>query len=131
MKTLIVEDEFTGRAILQGILGGFGDCHVAVSAEEAVHAFKNSFQASVPYDLICMDIHLPGMNGIEAVKEIRDFEETHGVLSSQGVKILMATAIDKPHEVVESFKSLCDGYLIKPISAQALFEKLKALKLPN
>ena len=131
MKTLIVEDEFTGRAVLLKILSGFGDCHVAVDAEEAVEAFSDAFKASVPYDLICMDICLPGMSGIEAVKKVRDFEEAHGVLSTYGVKVVMTTAVDRIHEVVNSFKSLCDGYLIKPIGAQALFDKLQELGLPN
>lgn len=129
MKTLVVEDEFTGRAILQGILGGFGECHVAVNAEEAIVAFRKAYDQSAPYNLVCMDIQLPGMDGIEAVKQIRAIEEEHGVLSTSGTRILMTTAADQPREVVYSFHALCDEYLTKPISASALLNKLKNLEL--
>jgi two-component system chemotaxis response regulator CheY len=129
MKTLVVEDEFTGRAILQGILGGFGECHVAVDAEEAIVAFRKAYDQSAPYNLVCMDIQLPGMDGIEAVKQIRAIEEEHGVLSTSGTRILMTTAADQPREVVNSFHALCDAYLTKPISASTLLNKLKSLEL--
>lgn len=131
MKTLIVEDEFTGRALLLGILGGFGDCHVAINAEEAIEAFMDAMDASAPYDLICMDIHLPGMNGIEAVRRIRSVEEQQGITSTHGVKILMTTAADEPREIIEAYRALCDEYLTKPISAAALIAKLKSIGLPN
>ncbi|WP_420236631.1 response regulator [Telmatobacter bradus] len=129
MKTLVVEDELTGRAILQGILGGFGECHVAVNAEEAILAFRKAYAQAAPYNLVCMDIQLPGMDGIEAVKQIRAIEEEHGVLSTQGTKILMTTAADQPREVINSFHALCDEYLTKPISASVLLNKLKNLAL--
>ena len=63
MKTLIVEDDFTSRLLLQELLRRFGPCHVAVNGVEAVDAVTAALTANAPYDLICLDIMMPVMGG--------------------------------------------------------------------
>jgi len=115
MRTLIVEDDFTSRLLLQSLLSRYGECHIAVNGREAVDAFRQAQEGGQPYDLICMDIMMPEMDGQSAVGEIRACEEARGTLSTQGVKIIMTTALDDVKNVVESFKLLCDAYVFKPI----------------
>jgi len=129
MKTLVVEDEFTSRVLMQNLLARYGACHIAVDGEEAVEAFRIALTEAAPYDLVCMDIKMPKMNGVEAVNQIRALETADGVLSSNGVKILMVTSIDDPKEVVSSFHALCDAYLIKPIKVADLSEQLRTMNL--
>ncbi|HEY1257356.1 MAG TPA: response regulator, partial [Terracidiphilus sp.] len=117
------------RLILQHFLYQKGECHVAINGEEAVEAYRNSLNSGAPYELICMDIQMPGCNGVEAVKKIRAIEEADGVLSSNGVKILMTTAAEDPKDVIQSFNALCDDYLIKPIQAATLLDKLRSIDL--
>ena len=66
MKTLIVEDDFTSRLLLQEILKRFGEIHIAVNGKEAVAAVRSAMDAGVPYDLICLDMMMPEMDGREA-----------------------------------------------------------------
>src|SRR5579871_1029755 len=94
MRALIVEDDFTCRLVLQSFLAHYGQCHVAVNGKEAVEAFRIAMGCGQPYDLICMDIMMPEMDGHEAVREIRALEEAGGTLSTHGVKIIMTTALD-------------------------------------
>ncbi len=129
MRTLIVEDDLTSRLLLQTFLGRYGECHVATNGNEAVEAFRLSQQNGYAYDLICMDIMMPEMDGQEAVLKIRQLEESAGVMSSSGTKIIMITALDDVKNVVKSFKALCDAYIFKPVDTAKLLQHLRALSL--
>lgn len=82
-----------------------------------------------PYDLICMDIMMPEMDGQDALKQIRQMEEENGIFSSEGVKVIMTTALDDIKNINNAFHHLCDGYLTKPINKDALLENLHTLGL--
>jgi two-component system chemotaxis response regulator CheY len=129
MKTLIVEDDFTSRLLLQTFLAGYGECHVAVNGTEAVAAFREACSKGQSYDLICMDIMMPEMDGQTALKEIRAIEEARGINPNHGTKVIMTTALDDIRNVVEAFKGLCDAYLFKPIDTAKLLQHLKNMKL--
>jgi len=120
LRTLVVEDELTSRLILQDLLAKHGVCHVAVNGAEAVEAFRSALFSGRRYDVICMDIRMPVMDGTEAVRSIRAIEEEQGIYSSDGVKIFMTTSIQDVRTVTASFKALCDGYLFKPIDGAEL-----------
>jgi two-component system chemotaxis response regulator CheY len=115
MKTLIVEDDFTSRLLLQEILKEFGAVHIAVNGQEAVDAFGNALVTGEPYDLVCLDIMLPGIDGLEALRQIRGMEDVTGTSPSRGTKVIMTTALDHVKSVVHAFRGLCDDYLFKPI----------------
>jgi two-component system, chemotaxis family, chemotaxis protein CheY len=129
MRTLIVEDDFTCRLLLQKFLARYGECHVAANGNEAVEAFRLSLQNGTRYDLICMDIMMPEKDGQAALREIRSLEEDENIRSTSGAKIIMITALDDVKNVVASFKSLCDAYVFKPIDTTQLLNHLKALAL--
>ncbi len=129
MKTLIVEDDFTGRFFLQAFLSRFGECHVAVNGREAVEAFRMATQTGTPYELICMDILMPEMDGKEAVQRVRNIEEAAGIYSDRSAKIIMTTAVDEAKDVIDSFHALCDAYIFKPIDTAQLTQHLRNFRL--
>lgn len=129
MKTLIVEDDFTSRLLLQTILSPYGECHVAVNGREAIEAFTTARHDGAPYDLLCLDIMMPEMDGQTALKEIRAIEEADGILSTFGVKIIMTTALGEPKNVIDAFMELCDAYIIKPVEKAKLLSILQTLGL--
>jgi len=129
MRTLVVEDDSTSRLLLQSFLSRYGECHIAVNGKEALTAFRAAQENGQKYDLICMDIMMPEMDGQTAAKEIRALEEAGGTLSAHGAKIIMTTALDDAKNVVQSYKSLCDAYLFKPIDTGKLLAHLRDLYL--
>jgi len=129
MRTLIVEDDFTSRLVLQTFLSKYGECHVAVNGLEALAAVRAALETGQRYDLICMDIMMPEMDGQTAVKQIRALEESAGTLSTNGIKIIMTTALDDVKNVMQSFQSLCDAYLFKPVDTGKLLDHLQEFHL--
>jgi two-component system chemotaxis response regulator CheY len=129
MRSLLVEDDFSSRLLLQTFLSRYGECHVAVNGAEAVEAFRFAMEQKQKYDLICMDIMMPEMDGREAVRRIRAMEEAKGILSTYGTKIIMTTAVDDVKSVAQCFQDLCDAYLVKPIDLAKLLSQMKSYEL--
>lgn len=129
MKTLIVEDDLTSRLLLQEFLKEYGPIQIAVDGEEAVAAVRAASEAGEFFDLICLDIMLPEMNGIEVLRRLREREEARGIVLGQGSKILMITALGGIKDVMEAYSNLCDGYLTKPLDKAQFQEELGRLKL--
>jgi two-component system, chemotaxis family, chemotaxis protein CheY len=129
MKALIVEDDFTSRILLQGILQSHGTCHVCVNGREAVQAFRAAIKANEPYTLVCLDIMMPEMDGQTALKELRALEESEGITGKDGARIIMTTALDDKKNILGAFKEQCDIYLVKPIDKERLLESLRSLNL--
>ncbi len=130
MRVLIVEDDFSSRKILQTILSAHGTCDIAVDGKEAIEAYKMSWLKNIPYDLICMDIMMPNVDGLQALAEIRKIEKEMDVKEKDGVKVIMTTALDDPKTVVESYYKLgATSYIVKPIGKQKLLQELEKLGL--
>ncbi len=130
MRVLIVEDDFTSRKLLQTILTPFGDCDIAVNGKEAVDAFKEALDSGKPYELVCMDIMMPEMDGQEALRAIRSIEKDKGLRGSDEVKVVMTTALDDPKNVVEAYyKGGATSYVPKPIDRQLFVHLLRNLGL--
>jgi two-component system chemotaxis response regulator CheY len=105
------------------------ECHVAVNGREAVEAVKGSISAGRPYDLICLDIMMPIMDGQETLRAIRAVEAGAGIHGLDGVKVIMTTVLGDHDNVMESFREQCDGYLVKPIDKSKISCLLEQLEL--
>ncbi len=131
LRMLVVEDEFISRKLLLAFLHPLGLCQAAKDATEALLAVELSFKENQPYDLICLDIKLPDLDGQETLKRIRALESGHGIMPGDGAKIIMTTAIEDPASIMQAFKGQCEAYLVKPIHEARLLEQIKKLGLMN
>ncbi len=130
MKCLIVEDDFASRSILNRFLEDYFDCDTAVNGEEALQAFKKALEANRPYDLICMDIMMPNMDGQEALRHIREFEQLTGVAPGDEVKTIMTSSLNDPRTIMNSlYVGGAAAYLVKPVTKQRLELELRNMKL--
>jgi two-component system chemotaxis response regulator CheY len=130
-KFLIVDDEPTNSLLLKKYLEKYGECDLAENGQEAIDAVRHSFDVCDPYDLICLDIMMPIIDGNDTLKEIRTIEEesAQSDLSTKVSKIVMVTALSDIKTVFESYNNLCDGYLTKPITKDKFIETLTKLEI--
>ncbi len=129
MKALVVEDDFTSRRVLQKFLERYGECDVTVNGEEAETAFAEALSSDTPYQLVCLDIYLPGMNGLEILSRLRKQEQDKGIQGLAATKIIMITVARDAKTILPAFRSQCDAYLIKPFDGQKLDRELRELGL--
>lgn len=70
MKSLVVDDELTTRLMLKKILSPFGTCDTISNGTEAIKAYWLALKDKEPYDLICLDILMPDVNGKTVLKKL-------------------------------------------------------------
>lgn len=129
MKCLIVEDDSTACELLQTYLSDYGDCFIAVDGNKAVKAFRKALKQGQPYDLICLDIMMPEMDGHDALKAIRRIEQKQGIYGLDGVKVVMITALGDSKNVMGAFRTGCEAYIVKPMKKEKLLEEIEKLGL--
>jgi two-component system chemotaxis response regulator CheY len=118
MKVLVVDDDITTRIVLEEILSGYAEVHTCADGDEAVLAYRRQLECGEPYDLVCMDILMPKMNGIEALNLIRREEELDPVLRRRHTKVIMTTGSGDRSTIDQAFQGLCDAYVVKPIDTE-------------
>ncbi len=130
MKILIVEDDFVARRALKEVLSPYGECDVVVDGQEAIQAFQLAWEEKTPYDLICMDIMMPHVDGQESLRRIREIEKEMGIKGSDEVRVIMISALDDPKTVIDAFyRGGATSYIVKPIQKKALIQEIRAFGL--
>jgi len=129
LKMLIVEDDFPSCEVLKEYLSEYGDCTTTANGAEGVEAFRNALDAGTPYDLVCLDIMMPEMDGHEALRTIRQIEQDRGILDSSGVRVIMTTAKDRSRDMIKAFDEGCASYIVKPIEQEKLVAEMQKLDL--
>lgn len=129
MKTLIAEDDFASRIFMKKLLSRYGDCDVTVDGMEAIDAYLTAIKEGKPYDLICLDIMMPKIDGLKTLKTIRDIERQKGVEEDSRVKIIMTTALNDTETIMSASDLGCEAYAWKPIEVEKFLTVLKKLGL--
>ncbi|MFO7802455.1 MAG: response regulator [Desulfovermiculus sp.] len=129
MKTLVVEDDFASRLFVQKVLSAYGEVHIAVNGKEAVEAFQMALAEGSPYDLVCMDLKMPEMDGHEAIQKIKELERAANISFENEVKTIILTAFGDIKNVTAGFSRGADSYLVKPLDKNKLLEEIKILEL--
>jgi two-component system chemotaxis response regulator CheY len=127
MKALVVDDDLMTRIVLQEILSGYAEVHSCVDGNEAVRLYSRALERGDPYDLVCMDLLMPVMGGIEALRLIRHEEERQGRHRPKATKVIITTASDDSDTINQAFRELCDAYIIKPVDAEEFTNVVQCL----
>jgi len=129
MKILLAEDDFVTRKFMANFLSKYGECDVTVDGMEAVDAFMLAMESGEPYDLVCLDIMMPVMDGYQALMGIRNLEKEQKIAPENACKVIMATALNDEKNVKMAFDLGCTIYSGKPIDEARFEQALKKLGL--
>ena len=118
IKILIVDDFSTMRRIVKNLLNdlGFFNTTEADDGNSALVELRKG-----PFDLVITDWNMPGMPGIELLKQIRADD------ALKKIPVLMVTAEAKRDQIIEAAQAGVNGYVVKPFTAQVLKEKIEKI----
>lgn len=118
MKILLVEDSATLRFAMRGYIIDAGhEPLIARSGEEALQLLENT-----PVDMIIMDVEMPGLNGFETTRLIREW------LAGHWIPIIFVTGLNEDENYREGIEAGGDDYLIKPVSFMIIKAKIRAME---
>ena len=129
MKILLAEDDFVTRKFMVNFLSKYGECDVTVDGMEAVDAFMMALEDGEPYDLVCLDIMMPVMDGYQSLVGIRNLDKERNVPADKAAKVIMTTALNDEKNVKMAFELGCTVYSGKPIDQDRFEQALKKLDL--
>lgn len=129
MRILIAEDDFASRKFMLRFLSKYGECDITVDGEEAVEAFTMALDANEGYDLVCLDIMMPVLDGYQALKKMRDIEKEREIPEESAAKIIMTTALNEGRNVTKAFDLGCVAYAGKPIDQEKFENVIRKLGL--
>lgn len=129
MRILIAEDDFASRKFMHRFLSKYGDCDITVNGVEAVDAFQMALEDDEAYDLLCLDIMMPELDGYKTLERIREIEDENNVDDEKKVKVIITTALSERRYVDRAFQMGCVAYAGKPIDQDKFIDQLRKLKL--
>lgn len=129
MKILIAEDDFTSRKYVTKLLSEYGECDVTVNGLEAIEAFVMALEEREPYDLICLDVMMPKVDGLRVLRYIREKEEEMGMEREKRAKIIITTALAEIDINLKTFVEGFEVFLPKPMETSKLSDVIKIFGL--
>ena len=124
-SVLVAEDNEINALLMRSLLTRLGhQAVITTNGEEALESWLAAKSAGTPYDLVLMDIQMPGLDGIEATKRIRSHEATQ---AGRRTPILALTANTLVEDRYACFEAGMDGFLVKPLDREKLADALAGL----
>ncbi len=127
MKILVCDDSATVREFWKVCLEGYGEVDYAQNGAEAIELIDNAYQQNEPYELACLDIIMPEVNGYDVLAHIRMVEEEHKGENLPPCKIIMATGKDQPQDFTAAYMIGCEAYITKPLNKEKVLSEIKSL----
>ena len=130
LRALIIDDDPINTRFLSEVLAPHAACDIAENGRRGLAAFDAALTAGTPYDIIFLDVMMPGMDGHQALEGMRHLEERQGVPPSQSAKVIMVSALDDSRTLYRAFfQGHALSFLAKPFSGETVLAELRKFDL--
>ena len=129
MRTLIVDDQESNIKVLEKQLTRFGECDHAVSGKRALEKAAGAMAEGRRFDLICLDIMMPEMDGHAVLVELNKLDDRQGLSGSDRTRIVMVSGASPKDHLFKAFREECDAFIRKPIDRKELLNQIHELGL--
>jgi len=127
MKCLIIEDNRQNYEMLQLMLAKYGLCDIAENGTEALEMFYQAHGEEEPYDIIFLDILMPGIDGNEVLRKIRKWEKSK-LRQVNKVQVVMASSKTDTDTIISSYDDGCQHFFMKPYDKDELVELMQKME---
>lgn len=130
LRVLIIEDEQVNREFLLLALRPHGHCTAVGTGEAGLHEHRRGLTAATPFDVVFLDIMLPGINGLKTLEMLRASEDDFDVPQASRAHVIITTVLDDDQTAARAFiHGQAASYLTKPFRAGQLIDELSKLGL--
>jgi CheY-like chemotaxis protein len=124
---LIVDDDAISRCIIQLFLKSYGTAVCVANGVEALAEYEKALAEKHPFDVVFLDMMMPGLNGIQFLEQCRKAEAIHQ--AGEHVPVVMLTGDANATSINRAQALGVAEYLLKPIQERRLLQTLERLNL--
>lgn len=128
MRVLVAEDDLASGKFMEKLVSKYGEVVVARDGIAAVDEFVNAINAKKKFDLVCLDIMMPKIDGYKVLASIRDAERKLGLARDSRCKVIMISALDEGFDASYASDDY-EEYMCKPIDIIKFDELVRKLDL--
>lgn len=125
MKILVADDELVSRDKLQKILEPYGTVEGFEDGTAAIEAFQKAWAGGIPYDLLMLDVIMPGLGGTQALQVIRQIEKRESY--SKKAQVFIVSSKSDRSTIIAAVQAGCNGFVVKPFNPEIIAQKLKEI----
>lgn len=125
MRSLVIDDEPTARMQLRFLLESRGPVDEAPDAIAGLQRIRDAVADNDPYDLVCIDLSMPGPNGIDAIKMVQEVDKK--LRQGKHTNVVVVTASDEQKDIRAALHQHVDGYLLKPVTPGQIVDTIDPL----
>jgi CheY-like chemotaxis protein len=116
IRALIAEDDFATRWRMKRLIEPYICCDIAVNSSEVLLAFEISQDDGTPYDIMLIDVDLPGNTPAEIIADIRKREANRNIVRLDQIKFVAISRHDTSSRALSEILSQCEGHITRPIN---------------
>lgn len=130
MRILVADDDRLNRGLLVEFLSEYGDCDEVGDGVAAMGAYGEAIEEGRPYELLCLDIMMPQLDGLGVLRQVQEvYAEFGEERAGAPPKVIMMTAVEDMEYINAAFELGCDAYASKPIDMEKIREVMQNLGL--